>query len=203
MKSECLDANILAGYIDKRLLPEEKADVEKHLVLCDKCVSDLAMAGKIVMGANESVEHEAGPIERVIDTLQKIKDKFFEWTTELSPPAWVPQTRFLQTRTLSTLIKDTSNLQTEVYAEKDEDERVRIWIKVFRNDRSKNITLFLTKKGGSPCARILNGDCVLFDKQPFGTYTLIIEDDSHKLESCLIEIDETGIIHERIQNHLS
>ncbi len=187
MKSNCIDIGTLDAYMNGQLSDKERRETEEHLLLCDDCMEE-ALLANILLNDSELTRYEPGPADRVRLAYQgikeKIRTKLSDWLTHASPPDWllcnpspVRSSADVSTAIASILVrKDIHDLQTEMYVEKGDDGNARVWIKVLKDDKpAKNISLTLLKDGEVPFARFLSRDYVLFEKQPFGNYSLTLE----------------------------
>ncbi len=219
MKSHCIDIDTLDAYIHGHL-PDKKRDrAEKHLSICDECMEEFVLAN-ILLSDSESDSYEPGPADAARAAFQKIKEKvkhnFSEWVAGMSLPQWLtdgtspirfqnrlaPVLRSPSTASPTDSIfirKDMNGLQTEMYVEKADHENARLWMKVLRdNETAENISLTLLKDGKIPFARFLKDGYVLFEKQPFGDYTLMLEGKAAKSKKWFqtdpyhFEINEAG-----------
>jgi len=204
MKSDCADVTMLARYIDGHLSEPEKDEMEKHFLLCDECMEEFVMA-KRLLNDIDFAEYEAVPADIARSVLEKVKEKIgniIKWVTDLTPPVWMlqynasPVRSGVQIHTLSSAFvkKKMGGLKTEMYIQKSGDDKVCVWVKVFKGRKdAKSISLTLTKEGGRPLARFLNEGYEFFDKLNFGTYALILEQHSQEKGILLFQIDDKGV----------
>lgn len=222
MTNKCLDLDILAAYIDGSLTDDEKEAVEAHIASCDECMEEFVLATLLLNDEELSEEYEPDTQISVQTVLQaagdKIKAKISDWLAKLSPPEWLVLQNSVSPARASTdsadaassifVRKSINELQTEMYIEKNEDsvcaDHWQLWIKVFKNkEMAKNVSLTLVREGGMPFARFLNRDYVLFDRQPYGSYSLTVEQNTSDFKSekkehleknvpYRFEINETG-----------
>ncbi|MCP4349374.1 MAG: hypothetical protein GY795_28170 [Desulfobacterales bacterium] len=201
----CMDADMLISYIEKRL-PEQKKDLmEEHLLECDECLEEFALA-KTLVNTIDLVGYEPASEAVVRNVLNSIREKIenlVRWITELPPPEWllnygaspVRSGRSEATSTTASVLvrKKVDDLQAEMYIQKTKPDKVCIWIKVSKGRRTaKNVSLTLTKDGGRPLARFLTTDYEFFDKLSFGTYALVLEQNARKKGDLLFQIDDKG-----------
>ncbi|OQX20862.1 MAG: hypothetical protein BWK80_35270 [Desulfobacteraceae bacterium IS3] len=198
MTNLCLDIDILAAYIDGSLGDDEKKAAETHIASCDECMEEFVLA-TLLLNDEELAEYEPeySQMSRQTDAQtalheagDTIRTKISDWLAALSPPEWLlPQNSLSfvrgskdRTDAVSSIFirKSINELQAEMYIEKNEDslssEQWRLWIKVFKNsEAAKNVSLTLMREDGLPYARFLNYGYVLFDRQPYGSYSLTVE----------------------------
>jgi len=205
MKSDCTDVAMLARYIDGNLSEPEKNEMEKHLLACDECMEEFVMAKKLLNNI-DFTEYEPGPADIVQSVLGKVKEKIkniIKWVTDdLTPPVWMLQYNISPVRsgvefhTVSSAFvkKRMGELKTEMYIQKSKADKICVWIKVFKGRKdAKSVSLTLTKEGGRPLARFLNEGYEFFDKLNFGTYALVLEQQTHEKGVFLFQIDDKGI----------
>jgi hypothetical protein len=202
----CLELDILGAYIDGSLDDDEKEAVKAHIASCDECMEEFVLA-TLLLNDEELAEYETEyaqtPAQTGLHTAlqavgDRIRTKMSDWLTALSPPEWLSlQNSFSAVRgsqysadavTSIFVRKDINELQTEMYIEKDEtglsSDHWRMWIKVFKGrEAAKNVSLTLIREGGMPFARFLNRDYVFFDRQPYGSYSLALEQHAAELRS--------------------
>lgn len=212
MKSElCMEMNLLAEYIGGHLSDKERDRTERHLAACDECLEEY-MSARSLLEDKELIEYDPGPLEMVRTVLQavgeRLKKKISEWIAGFSAPVWILQHEPSPVRSGTAqnyggaslcVKKDFDDLKTEMYIENAGDNTARIWVTVFKAQQvAKNISLTLIREGELPFARILNRERghVLFDKQPFGHYTLMLEQNTPETGSqavpFLFEITDAG-----------
>lgn len=205
MKSQCLDADMLFSYIEGRLPDQKKNLMERHLLECDECLEEFALA-KTVVNSIDLTGYEPAPENIVSTVLNSIREKvenLVRWITEMPPPEWLLNYAASPVRsgasqetaqTASVLVrKKIDDLHAELYIQKTKNDKVCVWIKVSKGRKSaKNVSLTLTKEGGRPLARFLTADYEFFDKLGFGTYALVLEQNAKKKGNCLFQIDEKG-----------
>ncbi|QTA85544.1 anti-sigma factor family protein [Desulfonema magnum] len=205
MKLQCIDMDVLADYISGDLSDRERNQTEKHLAACDECLEEFVLA-RTLLDDSELAEYEPGPMELVRSLLQEVGDtlkkKFSEWIRGLAPPEWIPHYEPSPVRSGamsdvgSMLVKKEINeLQTELYVEKEANDTARIWVKVAKNNNvAKNVCLTLIRDGKFPFGQILKRDreYVLFDRQPFGNYSLMLEQDAVEKGGYSFEITDAG-----------
>jgi hypothetical protein len=92
------------------------------------------------------------------------------------------------------LIREFDDLKAEMFVEKAEQEKIRINISVFEGDETaKNVRLTFEKKGGGRVSRLLKEEREPFDNLSFGSYCLILKQDSQKKGMLSFKIDENGL----------
>lgn len=191
---QCADVRTLADYIEGRLSEDEKEQVEEHLSTCDKCLEEFVFAHSL-LNDSELMEtasepctpefrvhlHPASVFQEVRD---RVKQKISDWLTELPLPIWLGQYEAVRSPEVplsgSMLIKKKiNNFHTEMFIRHTEKDKVRMWISVFKDSRpARNVSLTLIREGEIPFARILNRDCVCFDRQRFGSFRIAIGHDA-------------------------
>ncbi len=206
MKPQCLDADMLISYIEKRLPDQKKDLMERHFLECDECLEEFALA-KTLVNTVDLTGYQPAPEDVVRTVLNSIREKLenlVRWITELPPPEWLLNYGASPVRsggrsdtmpsTASVLVrKKVDDLQAEMYIQKTKSDKVCIWIKVSKGRRSaKNVSLTLTREGGRPLARFLTTDYEFFEKLSFGTYALVLEQNAKKKGDCLFQIDDKG-----------
>lgn len=206
MKSQCLDTDMLFSYIEKRLPDQEKDQVERHFLKCDECLEEFALA-KTLVNTTDLTGYEPAPasvVRTVLSDIREKLEKLVKWVAELPPPEWLmnygasPVRSVIQSDTVPTtasvlIRKDVDDLQAEMYIQKTKLDRVCIWIKVSKGKKSaKNVSLTLKREGGRSLARFLTADYEFFDKLSFGTYALVLEQNTRKKGDFLFQIDDKG-----------
>ncbi len=92
------------------------------------------------------------------------------------------------------LIREFDDLKAEMFVEKAEQEKIRIHISVFKGDETaKNVRLTFEKQGGARVSRLLKEEREPFDNLSFGSYCLILKQDSQKKGILSFEINENGL----------
>ncbi len=214
MSTECLQPDVISGYIDGRLSAAAAEAVETHLLACDDCLEELALAG-VVVAEFEKTAREPAPGTVVQGLLEKIRGKmesFFQWSRELAPPDWMlsygtAAVRGSRQAGLSVgsvfVRKGMDDLQTEMFLTRTRDDNVSISVKVFEGGKdASNVCLTLLRNGKSPLARFMNRKRYeVFDKLHYGTYNLILEQKAKRKGNFLFQIDGNGFYEK--QDHLS
>jgi len=216
MNLQCIDVRTIADYMGDRLSEPEREQMEAHLSECDECLEEFVLANAM-LNDKELMEYEPGAADIVRTTLEKmgenIKRKVSEWVTALSPPAWHSQYASAMVRSTGTaspdiasmlVRKDINALQAEMYFEKTDSHRADISIKVFKDDEAvKNVGLTLLRDGRLVGGRhfLDRNDCAEFEGQPFGAYSLMLQNFSGAGERTpanpyIFEIDNAGF-HEK------
>ncbi|OQX11779.1 MAG: hypothetical protein BWK80_44410 [Desulfobacteraceae bacterium IS3] len=213
MMKSCITVGTLADYIEGRLSDDEKDQVEEHLSRCDECLEEFVFA-QALLNDSELMETEYGPepADRVMTVFQEVrglvKQKISDWLTELPVPIWLGQYEAVRSTAVPSsaymLIKKNINeFQTELFISQEENDKARLCIRVFKNNRlARNASLTLIRDGEIPFARVLNRDYVCFDRQLFGEYRLAV---GHDAEAALkntycFEISPTGFYEKQYHN---
>ena len=201
---KCLEPERIAQYLDGVLSDKERIAVERHLAECDECLELFVMSKAMIVDLNSIVKAPAGIVSEVLARIKSQIGRFFEWVDNLPPPEWIMQYSVSPVRSISSvsvgavaLEKKFADLATQLYIQQAEPEKVCIWIKVEKGDKTaKNVSLTLKKEGGRPLARFLTRDYEFFEKLRYGSYALVLEQDAEEKGTYLFTIDKEGF-HEK------
>ncbi len=215
---QCKDVRTLADYIEGRLSEDEKEQVEEHLSKCDECLEEFVFAHSLLNDSElmETASEPCTPEYRVHlhpasvfqEVRDRVKQKISDWLTELTIPVWLGQYEAVRSTAVpasgSMLIKKNINeFQTEIFIRQAENDRARLWIRVFKDrEPARNVSLTLIREGEIPFARVMNRDYVCFDRQIFGEYCLAVGHDAaaaFKNTYCF-EISPTGFYEKQYYN---
>lgn len=209
MEFPCLDAAMLAGYVDDQLTEEERAEVERHVMACDLCMEALAVS-KTLLNEMDLDAWETGAarsrVDAVIENVKNKIDSFYRWASDLAPPAWFAtfspaavrsSASTEPTRAAVLVTRRMGDLQAEMYVQKSRMDAAFMAVKVTAGRKNaQNVCLTLAKKEGGLQARYATRDYEVFDNLGFGTYNLIVEQNADEKGSYLFHIDEEGF-HEK------
>ena len=209
MNFPCLDAAMLAGYVDGQLTEDERSEVENHMLDCDLCMETLAVS-KTFLNEMNLADYETAAagtgVGAVIENVKKKIDSFYGWVSELAPPAWFME--FSPSAVRSSVSAEPSraavlvtrrmgDLQAEMYVQKSRMDAAFMAVKVTTGRKNaQNVCLTLAREEGGLQARYVTRDYEVFDNLGFGAYRLIVEQNADEKGAYLFHIDEEGF-HEK------
>lgn len=95
------------------------------------------------------------------------------------------------------LVRTLDDLEMEIRVEKVDTDKVCIYVRILKGmDGAKNIRLKLMREGGGRISRLLKKESEPFDNLSFGSYHMILVQNSQKKGEFYFGITETGL-HER------
>jgi hypothetical protein len=203
---------MLADFVAGKLDSSRQERVETHLAECDACLEEYASA-KFVIAEQAGSDLAAGAAELIKAAMEKIREKigrFREWMSDLQPPEWMLQYGLSPVRSGrkkssvgSVFVRrDMKDLNTEIFLSKSEENRISMWIKVFKEEQTvRNVMLILIRDNGIPMARYMRQDHEFFDKLQYGSYNLILEQNATPKGRYNFKIDERGFYES--EHHLS
>lgn len=206
MNSRCPDIELMSAYIDGDLPDKEKERITRHLVNCDVCTEEFAMA-KILLNDPEISQYSFSPAPSIFrDLLGNVKERIasvIKWSTKLAPPEWmiahgvpVVRSRVKSRPMISSVLvtKAFENLQAQLYVQQFDNEKINMAFKVFQNGKSaENVCMKLKKEGGRVMARLLRQEYLSIDSMKFGTYHMTLEQNTCKKGSFVFSLDRKGL----------
>lgn len=211
MKSGCFDITTLAEYIDAQLSAPEKTEVEAHLAECDECMETFAVSKRILADMDLTEQTAPAPLAVITEVLSGVRRKaksLIRWATDLRPPVWFMAPALSPVRSGAAPPAESApdalltgrkldDLYAELYVQKRKADRSMMAIRVMRGRRpAQNVSITLSRDGGSSMARFLNKEYEVFDRLLPGSYLLRLEQDACLKGVYRFELDDEGF-HER------
>ena len=218
MKIACPDDEMIADYLEGRLMDKDRFQIEKHLSDCTMCLERFVIATSLVHGGAE-LELDTVPAEvteaavRLVqrkrsalpDSLSKtlkgsIRDlstkvsDFFRFTPwgewQLQP---IRGSKKTLNKDLILLQKSFNDIETEIEIEKIGANKCNIRVVFPKHSRIRRGVRVSLKKGEREISsHLTDTDYVLFEDIPFGRYSLTFAKDGVTLGTYAFEVRETG-----------
>jgi hypothetical protein len=197
-KKACPDEEIIADYLEGRLPPEDKEELDAHLSECELCLEELVIAGKASRAAAESpmvpssiTEATVGLVtRRTAGVAEKISDYFrysFPWRWQ---QATIRSSKIAAAPDLVIIRKVFKEIQAEIEIEKTGEDKAHIRVRV--GEREKNGIRVTLKKGEREISsQVLSAGYALFEDIPFGRYEIVFSNNGSELGSYTFEIRES------------
>jgi len=209
-KKACPDEEIIADYLEGRLPPEDKEELDAHLSECELCLEELVIAGKALRAATESPMvpssvteatvrlvtsrstgvAEKGLKESIVAYAEKISDYFrysFPWRWQ---QATIRSSKIAAAPDLVIIRKVFKEIQAEIEIEKTGEDKAHIRVRV--GEREKNGIRVTLKKGEREISsQVLSAGYALFEDIPFGRYEIVFSNNGSELGSYTFEIRES------------
>jgi len=209
-KKACPDEEIIAGYLEGRLPPEDKEELDAHLSECELCLEELVIAGKALRDAAESpmvpssvteaavrlvTRRTAGVAEKslkesIVAYAEKISD-YFRYSFPLRwQQATIRSSKIATAPDLVIIRKVFKEIEAEIEIEKTGEDKAHIRVRV--GEREKNGIRVTLKKGEREnSSQLLSEGYALFEDIPFGRYAIVFSTNGSELGSYTFEIRES------------
>jgi len=219
MKTQCINFDLLTEYLGGKISIKNREKVEEHLSKCEECLDKFVMMKDFLNDPELTDLSEVSEIKSEFKwkkILKKIKNSIYEWTRELTPPAWTLQTLQAVPVTVTAnkvrfrnrpgekspvdfvlIKKKMDDLITEIYVERSNESEFNIKIRACKgNVLAKNVTIKMKRENGGPFGRKLKENYALIEDLPFGTYHMTLRQNKLTKGEYNFQINEKGIIGE-------
>jgi len=217
MKKPCPPDEVLADYLENRLLEKERARVEKHLSACSRCLEDLIVA-KGLVGVENGTEPDLAPpavTEAAVRLVQteasscssplpdRIRETARNLVNEVSSllplddwRGWGLQAirgpKRIRVKDFVRLRRTFEDIDAEIEIERTGENKAQIRVRVLEAEKLRHLVRVTLMQGGREVASSLaEQGSVLFEDTPFGHYSLTLTGDGLALGTFVFEIKES------------
>ncbi|MDM8515833.1 zf-HC2 domain-containing protein [Desulfobacterales bacterium HSG16] len=209
MKTQCLDIETLYHYITGQISSREMEAMEKHLLECDDCLDEFISANALLKEKVSKKEEVAPKIlnSHILETIKARLKRFYKWITQ--PPAAAliaepvrsgrassePDTSESDTfQKYIKLSRSFDKLHTDILFNISGSEKFSMFINsIDRIENEKKILIILGRPDNRYEARPLKECRAEFQDMPFGTYSLVLEQNGVQTGQIAFEIDGAGL----------
>lgn len=217
MDNNCLSEETLADFIEGRLDPEQRRNVERHLSACDDCLEMLTLSMGVVRGGDtgrtepvpEAVTRSA--LRTALDCQEKnrsaiaakirrLKHRAISRVADVvSPlffgapvPAPIRGTRQQITKDLVRLQKTFLEIDTEIEIEKTTEDRAHVRVRLAGDFlQEKGVRVALERDDREVFSQLLGARFTLFENVSFGRYRMRFTQNGKNLGEYSFELKES------------
>jgi Putative zinc-finger len=217
MKKACPPDEVLADYLENRLLEKERSRVEEHLSVCSRCLEGLVVA-KGLVGVDKGTEPDLVPpavteaAVRLVQTeasscspplpdrIRETAKNLVDGVSSLLPldtwRSWGLQPirgpKRISVKDFVRLRRAFQDVDAEIEIERTGEHKAQIRVRVLEADKLKHPVRVTLKQGDREVASSLaEHGSVLFEDTPFGHYSLALTSDGVDLGTFVFEMKES------------
>ena len=216
MKTMCLSDEYLTDYLEGRLSPKQRRQVEFHLSLCDQCLEYLnicrrigsaafniktsiaptALSKRVIAGI--SYLDKGSPLDRLAGRTRAI---FLQWQRFLeqngglgfTPLAPIRGNKTQLADDLVLLQKTFSDLETEISIEKVDRQLANVTVTIQKANPDKSpVRVGLMAEDREVASYLMDKDAAQFESVKFGHYALVFTFNSTLIGRYFFQIKESG-----------
>lgn len=216
MKTLCLSDEHLTDYLEGRLSPMQRGQVELHLSICDQCLEYVHIFRRIgsAVSINQAAIAPTAATKRVLGGLDRLDEgslldklkgrvkalslqwqRFLEQNSKLSFAALAPirGNKTLVADDLVLLHKTFSDLETEISVEKVDRQLANVSVAIRKaNPEKAPIRVSLMSEDREVASYLMDTGDAHFESVTFGHYALMFTHNSTLIGHYSFQIKETG-----------
>ena len=216
MKTMCLTDEHLTDYLEGRLSPRQRRQIERHLSLCDQCVEYVHICRRIgsALSINQAAMAPTAATKRVLAGLDRLDEgslldkltgrvkalslqwrRFLEQNSKLSFAALTPirGNKTLVADDLVLLHKTFSDLETEISIEKVDHQLANVSVAIHKaNPEKVPVRVSLMAEDREVASYLMDTGYAHFESVTFGHYALMFAHNSTLIGHYSFQIKETG-----------
>ena len=216
MKTMCVSDENLTDYLEGRLPPRQRRQVERHLSLCDQCLENVHICRRIglVFSVNQAAIAPTAATKRILGGLDRLDEgnlldkltgrvkalslqwqRFLEQNSKLSFAALAP-IRGNKTQVADDLVilyKTFSDLETEISVEKVDHQLANVTVAIRKaNPEKVPVRVSLMAEDRELASYLMDKGDAHFESVTFGHYALMFTHKSILIGHYSFQIKETG-----------
>ena len=216
MKTMCVSDENLTDYLEGRLPPRQRRQVERHLSLCDQCLEYVHICRRIglVLSVNQAAIAPTAATKRILGELDRLDEgnlldkltgrvkalslqwqRFLEQNSKLSFAALAP-IRGNKTQVADDLVivqKTFSDLETEISVEKVDHQLANVTVAIRKaNPEKVPVRVSLMAEDRELASYLMDKGDAHFESVTFGHYALMFTHNSTLIGHYSFQIKETG-----------
>jgi hypothetical protein len=216
MKTICLTDEHLTDYLEGRLSPRQRRQVERHLSLCDQCLEYVHICRRIgsSLSINQAAIAPTAATKRVLAGLDRLNEgslldklkgrgkalslqwrRFLEQNGKLNFAALAPirGNKTLVADDLVLLHKTFPDLETEISIEKVDRQLANVSVVVRKaNPKKTPVRVSLMAEDREVASYLMDTGDAHFESVAFGHYALMFTHHSTLIGTYSFQIKETG-----------
>ena len=212
----CVSDERLTDFLEGRLSPRQRRQVERHLSICDQCLEYLHICRRIGLASsiNKPVIATAALTNRVISELDRLDDGslldrlagriralYMQWQRFIEQNGRMGFATLAPIRGNKTLVADDlvilqktfSDLETEISIEKVERQLTNVSVAIRKANPEKTpIRVSLVAEDREVASYLMDKGDAHFESVTFGHYSLVFTHNSTLIGRYSFRIKETG-----------